>query len=186
MLVCGKREAMVMALPPMHDSAVSPCFHGCLAFLHRHFPPRSPPSHRLNPPLHSQPQPLPWDCSTIPKLQLTAAAPSWRPGFLSGIYDCGKDCLILIPFRLPQIHCLTLSLKCFSSDSDSCFGDQTPASVPPPAEGRSSSTNTPIFPPSSFLLPSLAWFYISFSTGLVLLSTLSWCSASVLCLKVYS
>ena len=31
-----------------------------------------------------------------------------------------KDCLILIPFRLPQISCFTLSLKCFSSDSDNC------------------------------------------------------------------
>ena len=37
---------------------------------------------------------------------------------LWGIYDCGKDCLIIIPFRLPQISCFTLSLKCFSSDSD--------------------------------------------------------------------
>ena len=36
------------------------------------------------------------------------------------LYGCGKDCLILIPFRLPQISCFTLSLKCFSSDSDSC------------------------------------------------------------------
>ena len=36
---CGEREAMVMAPLPMHDSAVSPCLHGCLAFLHRHFPP---------------------------------------------------------------------------------------------------------------------------------------------------
>ena len=34
-------------------------------------------------------------------------------------YGCGKDCLILIPFRLPQISCFMLSLKCFSSDSDS-------------------------------------------------------------------
>ena len=59
----------------MRDSAVSPCFHGCLAFLHRHFPPQSPPSHPLNPSLHSQ-QPLPWDCSTILKLQLPASAPS--------------------------------------------------------------------------------------------------------------
>ena len=38
----GEREAMVMAPPPLHDSAVSPCFHGCPAFLHRHFPPLSP------------------------------------------------------------------------------------------------------------------------------------------------
>ena len=28
--------------------------------------------------------------------------------------------MILIPFRLPQISCFTLSLKCFSSDSDNC------------------------------------------------------------------
>ena len=31
-----------------------------------------------------------------------------------------KDCLLLIPFRLPQISCFTLSLNCFSSDSDNC------------------------------------------------------------------
>ena len=37
-----------------------------------------------------------------------------------GMYGCGKDCLILIPFRLPQIICFTLSFKCFSSDSNNC------------------------------------------------------------------
>ena len=37
-----------------------------------------------------------------------------------GMYGCSKDCLILIPFRLPRISCFTLSLKCFSSDSDNC------------------------------------------------------------------
>ena len=36
------------------------------------------------------------------------------------MYDCGKVCLILIPFRLPEISCFALSLKCFSSDSDNC------------------------------------------------------------------
>ena len=94
------------------------------------------------------------------------------------MYGCSKDCLILIPFRLPQISYFTLSLKCFSSDSDSCprCGDQTPASVPPPTKGRSSPTNTPVFPPSSFVLPSFAWVYIFFSIGQVLLSALSWCS----------
>ena len=35
MQVCGEREAMVMAPTLMHDSAVSSCFLGCLAFLHR-------------------------------------------------------------------------------------------------------------------------------------------------------
>ena len=36
------------------------------------------------------------------------------------MYGCSKGCLILIPFRLPQISCFPLSLKYFSSDSDSC------------------------------------------------------------------
>ena len=36
------------------------------------------------------------------------------------MYGCSKDCLILIPFRLSQVSCFTLSLKCFSSDSDNC------------------------------------------------------------------
>ena len=34
------------------------------------------------------------------------------------MFGCSKDSLILIPFRLPQISCFTLSLKCSSSDSD--------------------------------------------------------------------
>ena len=37
-----------------------------------------------------------------------------------GMYGCSKDCLILILFRLPQVSCFTLSLKCLSSDSDNC------------------------------------------------------------------
>ena len=36
------------------------------------------------------------------------------------MYGCGKDCLILIPCRLPQVSWFTLSLKCFSSDADNC------------------------------------------------------------------
>ena len=36
------------------------------------------------------------------------------------MYGCGKDCLILIPFRHSHISCFTLTLKCFSSDSDNC------------------------------------------------------------------
>ena len=83
--VWGERGAMVMAPPPMCDSAVSPCFHGCLAFLHWHFPPGSPPSHPLKPSFRSQQQPSLWDCSTIPKLQLPAIAPSKRPAFRSQV-----------------------------------------------------------------------------------------------------
>ena len=69
-------------------------------------------------------------------------------------------------------------LKCFSSDSNNCpdvgIG---PLLVSPPTEGRSSATNTPVFPPSSFVLLSFAWFYIFFSAGQVLLSILSWFSS---------
>ena len=58
-------------------------------------------------PLNSSSQPLhllgDWHCIAV-----------W------GMYGCGKDCLIFTPFMLPLISCFTLSLKCFSSDSDSC------------------------------------------------------------------
>ena len=64
MWTCGDGESMVMAPPPMHDSAVSPCFHGCLAFLHRHFPPQSPPSCPFGPSFCTQQQPSSQDVST--------------------------------------------------------------------------------------------------------------------------
>ena len=164
---------MVMAAPPTEDSAVSPCFHGRLAFLNRHFPPQSPPSHPLDPFLHNQQQPSPWDCSTIPKLQLPASAPSRRPAFLpGGMYGCGKDCLILIPFRLPQISYHLLSALKVSPDSDNR-----------PSVGIGSLLQFPHPPRAGPVLltllfsPLLLLFYILFSTGQVLLSALSWCSA---------
>ena len=62
-------------------------------------------------------------------------------------------------------------------------GDRTPASVPPPTEGRSSPTNTPVFP----LVPSSYWV-LSGSFPLVRcscpLSAGVW--HALLCLKVYS
>ena len=57
--LCGEKKAMMMAPPPIWDSTILPCFHGCLAFFHQHFPPWSPPSHPLNPSLSSQQQPSP-------------------------------------------------------------------------------------------------------------------------------
>ena len=39
---------------------------------------------------------------------------------VQSLHGCHKDCLILIPFRLQQTSCFTLSLKCFSSDSGNC------------------------------------------------------------------
>ena len=83
---CGGRGAVVMAPPTMRDSAVSPRFHGCLAFLHRHFPPQSHSSHPFDLSFHSLQQPSLWGCSTIPKHRLAAAAPSRGPASLSGVY----------------------------------------------------------------------------------------------------
>ena len=105
--VCGERGYGAGSNPTC-DSAVSPCFHGCPAFLHRHFPSQSPPSPPLDPSVHSQQQPSPWDCSSFQPLRL--------PGDLQpvrGVYGCSKDYLILISFRPPQF-------SCFSSDSDNC------------------------------------------------------------------
>ena len=111
MLACGGREAMVMALSLTCDSALSLCFHGFLAFLHRHFPPQSLPSRPCYLSLCIQQQPPPRDCSTIPKLQQPAMAPS---------RVCMSTARTLILFRFPQISCFPFSLKCFSSDSDNC------------------------------------------------------------------
>ena len=81
--MCGQR-GYDMAPPTMYDSVISPCFHSCLAFLHNHSPPQTPPSHSLDLSLPSQ-QYSPWDCSTIPKLHLPATMPSRRPAFLPSI-----------------------------------------------------------------------------------------------------
>ena len=94
------------------------------------------------------------------------------------MYGCGKDYLILILFWLPQISCFTLSLKCFSSDSDNCpdVGIRPPLQFPHlPRAGP--ILLTLLFFPYFFILPSFAWFYVLFSTGQVLLSALSCCSA---------
>ena len=81
------------------------------------------------------------------------------------MYGCGKDCLILIPFRLPQISCFTLSLKWFSSDSDNCpdVGIGPLLQFPHPPRAGPFLLTLLFFPPRSFLLPSFAWVYIFFS-----------------------
>ena len=108
-----EREAVVMAPPTTCESTVSPYFYGCLAFLHRHFPPQSPPSHPLDLCLCSQQQFSPGDCSTFPKLQLQLLRlpGDLRPCLGVCMYSCGKDSLILIPFRLPQISCSRSALN---------------------------------------------------------------------------
>ena len=94
------------------------------------------------------------------------------------MYGCSKDGLILIPLRLPQIRCFTLSPKCFSSDSDNCpdVGIGPLLQFPHlPRAGPVLLTllfSPPV--PSSYLVFRGSTY---FSTGQVLLSALSWCSA---------
>ena len=110
---------MVMAPPGIHDSTVLPCLHGCLAFLHRHFPPHllpHIPSICLSA-VNSSPH-----LRTAPQSLNSGSQPLRLPGDLHlypGMFHDTKDCLILIPLRLPQISCF-ISLKCFYSDSDNC------------------------------------------------------------------
>ena len=74
--------------------------------------------------------------------------------------------LILLPFKLPQISCFTLSLKCFSSYSDSC-----PDMGIRPLLQFLSTTGPGLLTLLFFpLVPS------SYQVK-VLLSALSWCSA---------
>ena len=106
-----------MAPLPVCDSAVSPCFHGCLAFFYRHFChsllPHIPSIH-----LSSVNSSL---CPGIAPQSLNSSSkPLCFPGYLCPCWGYvwlwrGQ---ILIPFRLPQISCFTLSFKYFSSDSD--------------------------------------------------------------------
>ena len=74
------------------------------------------------------------------------------------------------------ISSFTLTLRCFSSDSDNCFHVWVGPLVQFPHPPRAPS-NTPVFLSSSFLLSSFALVYIFSSTGQVLLPPLSWCSA---------
>ena len=89
-----------------------------MAFLHRYFPTQSPPSHPGDMFLCSEQQPSP----AIGPQSLNSSHCTFQGTCIPvwGMYGCGKDCQILIPFRLSQTSCFTLSLKCFSSDSDYC------------------------------------------------------------------
>ena len=96
-----------------------------------------------------------------------------------GMCGCGKDCLILLPFRLPPIGCFTPSLKCFSSGSDNCpnVGIRCLLQFPHLLRAGPVLLTLLFFP-----LVSCTWFYRFFSAGQVLLSTLSCCSV---CTSVY-
>ena len=111
----------------------------------------------------------------IPSMHLSEVSSSPRPGIspqcldsssqllhlpgalypVQSMYGCSKDCWS--SFHLGG-HMSAASLSAFSVSPltrqlPQC-GNRTPASTPPPTEGRSSPTNTPVFPPvpSSYLV----------------------------------
>ena len=94
------------------------------------------------------------------------------------MYGCGKYCLIRIHLggHRSAVSLSALNVSPLTQTIALMWGSD-PGFSSPPVEGRSSPTNTPVFLPSSLVLPSFAWFYIFFNTGQVLLSALSWCSA---------
>ena len=108
------------------------------------------------------------------------------------MYGCSQDCLILIPFRLPQISCFTLSLKYFSIDLENCPDVRIGHLLQFPHLLRAGPILlTLLFFPQFLHLTEFCVVYIFFSTGQVLLSTLtSHITDGVLhahlCLKVYS
>ena len=94
------------------------------------------------------------------------------------MYGCLKNCLI--SFHLgchrPAVSLAALNVSPLTQTVAPMWGSD-PSFSSPTTEGRSSPTNTPVYPTGSFILPSFVWFCILFSTFQVLLSTLSWYSA---------
>ena len=166
---------MVMAPPSSSDSAVSPCFHGCLAFstgISNHSLLPHIPSVCLST-VNSSPHPgiAPQSLNSNSQLLRLPGDLCPYPGYVW----LQQGLSVLIPSRLPQISCFTLSLKCFSSNPDNCPN----VGIRPLLQFSHSLRAGPVLfsPPSSFILPGFAWFYIFFSTGQVLLSAVSWCYA---------
>ena len=185
-MTCGEREAMVRAPPAIHDSTLSPFFHGCLAFHHNLLP--DIPSDLL-PAVNSSPCPgiAPQSLCSNSQLLCLLGDLHPRPWF---VWLWQNYCLILIPFRLsqPKYQLLLSQPQMFllwPRQLPQC-GDRSPASVPPPTKGRSSPANTPVFPLSPFVLLSFAWFYIFFPGVRYSYPLSAGALQALLCLKVYS
>ena len=100
------------------------------------------------------------------------------------MYGCSEYCLILIPFRLLQPSCFTLSLTLFSSDSDNC-----------PSAGIRALFQFPWLPKAGPVLLTLLFFPLVHSSYWVLCGSIysfplvrysCLLSAGFLYLKVYS
>ena len=104
------------------------------------------------------------------------------------MYGCGKDCLILIPLRLPQISYFPLNLKCFSSDPDNCPNVEIRPLLQfphPPRAGPVLLTLLffPLFPLSYQVLHDSIFFFPVIRYSCPLSTAVL---HALLCLKVYS
>ena len=109
---CGEREALVMAPPPTCDSAVSPCFHAFLPF-----PPQAFPTTICSIPSLQSISPQSTAALALGLLYSPLTPASSCCAFqgiclpVQDMHGCSKDCLILIPFRLPQTSCSLLNVS---------------------------------------------------------------------------
>ena len=120
MLVCGGREAMGMA-PPLH--VTQQCCRASTAarlsstgISHHDLLPHIPSIHLSA--VNSSPRP-----GIAPQSLNSSSQPLHLPGDLCPRPGCvwvWQGLSDSYSFRLPQVSCFTLSLKCFSSDSDNC------------------------------------------------------------------
>ena len=146
MLACREREAMVMA-PPLHMTR-----QYLLASMAAGFPPQAFPTtvSSLTSPWSVSPQStasLAQGLLHNPKLQLLLlAGPSRGP--VSRV--CVATARSLIPFRLPQVSCFTLSLKCFFSNPDNSpdVGIGSLLQLPNPLRASPVLLTLLLFPPS--------------------------------------
>ena len=152
-LACRGRVTIVMAALPACGWAVVPCLHGCPAFLQRHSPWQSPPSHPLRPETISPESTAVFALGLLSNapFQLLATIHSGELASLSRVCKAAtwKSVWVLTPFRLSWICCFTLQqpqiLPLCPKQLLRC-GDLTPASVLPPARRRSSCAHSYFFP----------------------------------------
>ena len=141
-----------MAPPPMHDSAISPCFHGFYNLL-----PHIPLMHLTA--VNISPHP-----GIGPQSLNSSSLPPHLPGDLHhcpGYAWLQQGLSILIPFRLPQTSYFTSALNvspltstiALMWGSDSCFSSPT-------HRRQVQSYYHSCFPPTSFVLLNFARFYI--------------------------
>ena len=143
------------------DSAVAPCFHDCLTLFQRHSLQQSSPSHpsRLFP--QSQQQSLPWDCGYAPAPSCSAF---WWAVSLPRLCRATAQvvCVVLTPFRLSQISCLTFqqpqmlpfcpSRLSWLQGSHPCFTPHHRTPQPPCPSGPFTLLLCPLLPSSDQVL----------------------------------